>query len=105
MRRWSRARGQKNTDQNHMPGLADRAWFGTPLLWLSLPVNDPRIVLRATPRVEQSAAQRQFLSPCPVGQKAKLTDAHESSGQDVEQKAPDELHASSVMIFVLLPSA
>ncbi len=41
---------------------------------------------------EQHPAQHQLSSPGPVRQKAKLPDTHESTGQNMQQKAPDELN-------------
>lgn len=38
-----------------------------------------------------------------VGQKAKVTDAHESIGEDVKQKSPDKFHGRQCHGFKLIP--
>ncbi len=73
-----------------MAGIAERAMFGDRLVGLGIPVRDDG-VCGCGRRAEQAAAPRQFLVTRPVRQKPELPDAHESAGQDVQEKTPDEL--------------
>ena len=72
-----------------MAGLAHRA-ESVALLHIPVDVDDGRR------RAQQGAAQREFLSPRSIRQKAKLPDAHETAGQDVQQEAPGEFDGLEV---------
>jgi hypothetical protein len=71
-----------------VPGLAGRTLL---VVYFSISLIGSGGFRRGCRYAEQHAAQNQLPSPSPVRQKAELPDAHESTGQHVKEKAPDEL--------------
>src|ERR1035438_2243016 len=77
------------SDENHAADFTSGASFVILLFDLAAIVEDRGF--RWWDRAQQRAAERQFLSARTIGQKAELPDAHKAAGQDMQQKAPDEL--------------
>src|ERR1700684_3072770 len=74
--------------ENHVPGLAGRT---SPVVYFSISRIGSGGFRRRGRNAEQYAAEHQLRSPSPGRQKAKLPDTHESTGEDLQQKAPDKL--------------
>ena len=77
------------SDENHGADFASGAWFVILLFDLGAIIEESGF--RGWDRAEQCTAERQFLSARTIGQKAELPDAHKAAGQDMQQKASDEL--------------
>jgi hypothetical protein len=72
----------RHSDQNHAADLTGWAWFAV-LLFTAAAVVEDKGVHRGD-RTQQGAAERQFVSARPIGQKAELPDAHKAAGQDMQ---------------------